>query len=409
MERPPLRATAPPTRSARWDVPSQRALLRHELCELSFYRRLMSASSDDKALLAQLEREYDRFVADDGEAGDPHAVFALRFPPMASRHRSLLSRLAERYHLQGVSYGEHPQRFTAVYKHPRSVARPILRLADLYHAASYYTPPPPPPPSEYKRRRYDGHDKAEGVELEAEEVLPSFDYSRWALEPEAAPAPPDGEPAAPSGFECEIGECHEHILQLWQLKPQPPFDTSARAPFEEEEEAAEEEAEEAEAEVKANAASGAPTGARAPTLGRYFSQLVPEALACRPLPEGFLAVFASASAASAFMQARAADATEGAAAAAAPPTAADAGPGPSSAADTGAAPRPAAPLAAPSSDEGVRLLLGSTSCVARPLSALQRRPRRPAGGAAAPRALQSALRGLGSQQRGGRGGGRGRV
>ena len=62
MDRPPLRATAPPVRTTRWESASQRALLRHELLDLAFYRCLASADDAASALLACLEEEFDAFT-----------------------------------------------------------------------------------------------------------------------------------------------------------------------------------------------------------------------------------------------------------------------------------------------------------------------------------------------------------
>ncbi len=360
VERPPLRVTAAPTRSRPWDAASQRAILRRELLELSFYRLLLRANDEDSALLSQLDSEFTAFVEGGGEDDDPREAFCLRFPPMPPRCRALLSRLASRFHLQAVSFGEDDARWCAVYKHPITAARPVLRIQDFQHAASYYAPPPPPPAPQYKRARYDRREEKTGVDLQATEVPLRFEYGRWTTGAATGAAAASASSAASScaeeeeepkgGFECEIAECHEHILQLTKLDPPPPWEDRSRL----------------------TAADEASTAAGA--AGEYWKRLLPEAEACRALPDGMLAVFASADAARAVLDAKA-----------------------------------AAPASQPDPSGAVRLRLGEATCLASPLSALQRKPSaRGAGGRGVPRALQSALRGIGGPSVGrGRGAPRG--
>ena len=125
---PPLRAVVPPLRESRWTPEWQRKILQRELLSLSFYRRLTTADAAQQRLLERLEEEFDALVAD-ASSCTVGQVYAVRFPPMRGRHRSLVAAVAARYSLEHTSFDQADGlRFGVVYKHPASAAAPVLRL-----------------------------------------------------------------------------------------------------------------------------------------------------------------------------------------------------------------------------------------------------------------------------------------
>ena len=90
---PPLRAVVPPLRESRWTPEWQRKILQRELLSLSFYRRLTTADAAQQRLLERLEEEFDALVAD-ASSCTVGQVYAVRFPPMRGRHRSLVAAVA---------------------------------------------------------------------------------------------------------------------------------------------------------------------------------------------------------------------------------------------------------------------------------------------------------------------------
>ena len=283
-ERPPPRATLPPLRQRVWTPATQRRLLQDALLGVALYRRLRDP--DELELMAQLEKEFDALL-ESAPTLDEHGVYCLKFPPaLPGRARSIIGKIASCYHLQSASFGEEEKRFIAVYLHPRDAMAPPLRMADYAHALSYYSPPPPPPPREAQHRnKYQRRDDGEGdIELEATAVLPlQCDYSPWATHEFAT----GGEEA---GYECEIADCHAHILEL-------KFTNAGLAGV------------------------SAPQAAKRQLLRLLTAD---ELAALRPLPDGWLAVFKSANAARGFV-ARHADGFAAAAAAAAAAVGADDG------------------------------------------------------------------------------------
>lgn len=339
-ERPPPRATLVPLKERVWAASAQRRILQDELLPLALYRPLVGRT-DAAALLADCEAELDAFVADD-TAADGERVYCLRWPPLPPAARRLVAACASRYHLQSTSFDEGNRRFVVVYKHPRDAMAPVLRLADFAHGASYYSPPPPPPRAYEPQRKLARRDGPARYELEAEERTLTCDWTKWA-----SFGADDG---ADDGYECEIAECHEHLLEL---RFAPPLEL-----------------------VRASAIVG------------------DAAVALRPLPDGYVAVFRSAEQARGLIASGLARAPDG------------------SERDRQVK---AGRTWASAHAEGApcQLLLADPlggeplACTARPLSALQRR--RLAGGStgagaspaparagAVPRALQAALRGLGT-------------
>ena len=117
---PPLRAVVPPLRESRWTPEWQRKILQRELLSLSFYRRLTTADAAQQRLLERLEEEFDALVAD-ASSCTVGQVYAVRFPPMRGRHRSLVAAVAARYSLEHTSFDQADGlRFGVVYKHPAS-------------------------------------------------------------------------------------------------------------------------------------------------------------------------------------------------------------------------------------------------------------------------------------------------
>ena len=253
-ERPPPRALLPPHRERQWTAEAHRRLLQGELLDVPLYRKLVSADEDVTELLATLEDELDAFVAD--PSPDAETPTCLRFPPLPGRVRFLIAKCAERYHLQPVTFGQEERRFTAVYKHPRACAPPVLRLSDFAHATSYYTPAAPPQAAYAPRAPMFAGRADAPIELDAAEVPPRHDYARWAV-PAASSAA--AEPA--HGFECEVAGCHEHMLEL-RFGSDAPLPTAERC-------------------------------------------AIAEAVAMRALPAGYVAVFRSAAAAKEFVNAHA--------------------------------------------------------------------------------------------------------
>jgi len=255
VQRPPPRATLPPTRSRAWTAGAHRSILTEELCSLPLYRRLVSSEAD-AALLAQLEREFTALVESAGEDGED--LVCVRFPVyLPSSARALVAACARRFKLRPESFGEEEKRFMAVYMHPRSAVIPVLRLEDFAHATSYYALPPPPPASTYDRRRDQfGRRPDSVVELEAPERPLRHDYSSWR--------PPAPEQREPVGYECEAAGCHAHLIELASFEPE----LDAAGPLR-------------------GAVAGALRGA------------LPGLITLRPLPAGFVAVFSSAAAAEA--------------------------------------------------------------------------------------------------------------
>ena len=210
VQRPPLSAVAKPLREVQWTRESQTALLRHELLDLSLYRRL--EESDSVELLNKLESEFDALLAAPQPIDD---IVFLRFPPMPSRYRKLVTALAERYRLRPAQFGEDKECFVVTYKHPGSLCAPILRIDDFVHAAAYYEPPPPPAAQVYKRNAYIPRQTRDDFEFEGTEVPLRQDYGRWTRDG-CQPAPR----LPPSGYQCEFAGCHEHIIELSSFEPE---------------------------------------------------------------------------------------------------------------------------------------------------------------------------------------------
>jgi hypothetical protein len=210
MQRPPLSVVAKPLREVQWTKEAQSALLRHELLDLSFYRRFEEPDALD--LMSMLEREFDALLAVPQTLDD--SIIFLRFAPMQSRYRKLIVALAERYRLRPAQFGEEKECFVVTYKHPGSVCAPILRIEDFVHAASYFEPPPPPAAQAYKRM-YMPRQTRDDFDFEGTEVPLCQDYGRWTREG-CVPAPR----MPPSGYQCEFAGCHEHILELSSFDPE---------------------------------------------------------------------------------------------------------------------------------------------------------------------------------------------
>ena len=126
MQAPPLRAVVPPLRESRWAPEWQHKILQRELLPLSFYRRLVGCDETEQRLLELLETEFDALVAD-GSSATVGQVYALRFPPMQGRFRSLVAALSSRYGLEYASFEQDGARFGVAYKHPASAVAPVLR------------------------------------------------------------------------------------------------------------------------------------------------------------------------------------------------------------------------------------------------------------------------------------------
>lgn len=332
--RPPPAATLAPLRERVWNAASQTRMLKEELLGVTFYRRIVSCEAD-AALVARLEEEFDALVSRAPEL-EPEGVYCVRFPPgLPGAARFLIARCAERFHLQPHSFGEDEDRFPVVYLHPRDAMAPVLRCADFALAKSYYTPAAPPA-YEHKRPRYERTEKArDEYQLDATELfLSDPDFTPWT----AAAGYGRGSAGA-DGYECEVAACHEHLVEVCGFaedRPAPSLDVAAAC--------------------------------------------IPTAVVLRPLPAGFVAVFASAADARAFLTDRA------------PPTGTPPG-------GTGLAPG-AEPLLL---DAGAAAG-GKWACSGRPLSALHQRRALQLGSrgrGGAPRALQAALRGLGEPGSGG--------
>ena len=73
----------------------------------------------------------------DSSSATAGQVYALRFPPMPGRFRSLVAALSSRYGLEYASFEQDGARFGVAYKHPASAVPPVLRLSDFVLAASY--------------------------------------------------------------------------------------------------------------------------------------------------------------------------------------------------------------------------------------------------------------------------------
>ena len=112
MQAPPLRAVVPPLRESRWAPEWQRKILQRELLPLSFYRRLVDCDEVEQRLLNLLEAEFDMLVAD-AASSTGGQVYALRFPPMAGRYRSLVAAVTARYSLEYASFDQDGLRFSA--------------------------------------------------------------------------------------------------------------------------------------------------------------------------------------------------------------------------------------------------------------------------------------------------------
>jgi hypothetical protein len=223
MQAPPLRAVVPPLRESRWAPEWQRKILQRELLPLSFYRRLVGCDEAEQRLLNLLETEFDTLVTDGSSATVGH-VYALRFPPMPGRYRSLVAAVASRYGLEYTSFDQDSLRFGVVYKHPASAVSPVLRLADFVLAASYYSPPPPPPPPPARAKQQRRAEEVAEIALQAEEVAARGDFAEWRST--AAGGHGDGaswasgQASAEVGYECEVAGCHEHCIVLSGLRPQ---------------------------------------------------------------------------------------------------------------------------------------------------------------------------------------------
>ena len=334
-ERPAPRATLPPLRERVWTVQTQRRLLQDALLGLTLYRKLVT-HEEDAAFVEVLESEFDQLLEKVASLSD-EGVYCLKFPAaLPAPARFLIGKVAERYHLQTHTFGEDEKRFVAVYVHPRDAMAPPLRLADYAHASSYYAPPPPPAAQSRDQQRNKFQRRSDdSVDLEAEELpLSLADLSRWTSNKAYAER-------EEVGYECEIADCHRHLLEL-----------------------------------RCNGVA-APAAARE----RLEQLTTPEALAVvRPLPDGWLCVFRSEAHALAFVERYRA----GEAAAPGEPTTL------------------ALPPCPPNVEAGDATSIGEMeqplTCVARQLSALQRRGGGAGNGArgGAPRALQAALRGLGT-------------
>jgi hypothetical protein len=433
--RPPPAATLAPLRERVWNAASQTRILKDELLGLTLYRRITSCDAD-AALMARLEDEFAALVSRAGEL-EPEGVYCVRFPAgLPGRTRFLIARCAERFHLQPHSFGEDEDRFMVVYMHPRGAMAPVLRCADFMLARSYYAPPPPPP-YEHKRSRYEKAENKtiEEYQLDATELfLNNPDFAPWT-----AAAGYGGGSTGADGYECEVAACHEHLIELTDfsslaggdrpallpeavgvcssaedgqtipslamaatdarpalslevaaacslaqdgpIKPVPPLAMATACNLADAKPAL-------SLDIVAACNSGedgpifplamAATDAQSAPSLEIAAACIPTAVALRPLPAGFIAVFPTATDARAFL--------------------------------TDRAPPPGTPPAGARLAPGAEALLldmggaGVWACSGRPLSALHQRralqlgPRGRGGGA--PRALQAALRGLGGPRGG---------
>ena len=325
MQAPPLRAVVPPLRESRWAPEWQRKILQRELLPLSFYRRLVGCDEAEQRLLNLLETEFDTLVTDGSSATVGH-VYALRFPPMPGRYRSLVAAVASRYGLEYTSFDQDGLRFGVAYKHPASAVSPVLRLADFVLAASYYSPPPPPPPRAHtkQQRRTEVEEVAE-IALQAEEVALRGDFAEWrstaagGLGDGASWA--SGQASAEVGYECEVAGCHEHCIVLSGLRPQqqpqhpqppqPQPQPQPQLPTELSQSRRPDGSLRPAVRVRRGYASpeeqqpaGAAAGQLPPTPLDLpqLRALVPTALALRALPDGAIAVFAGAKEATAWLR-----------------------------------------------------------------------------------------------------------
>ena len=327
-ERPPPRATLPPLKERLWTATSQRRILQDELIGVALYRHLSDGA--DMELISALEDEFHHFLVDP-EAQDADGVFCLRFPTkMSSNARYLIHACAARFHFQTTSFGEDSRRFVVVYKHPRDSMAPVLRLSDYALAASYYVPPAAAvaasePPRKYGR--FGGsHASTGGVaagggppryELGASERPLVGDYSRWVGRVGVKSA--CSRHRDPAGYECEIADCHEHLLELRFVPALSLEELQAALPhlFGDADTARQSDPTIAEwRQPAARVAAGGSHDAGARRGDNYLAELAveptnghvatsPRPLRLRPLPDGFVAVFEGRDEAEAFMAAHA--------------------------------------------------------------------------------------------------------
>ena len=373
MEHPPPSATVPPLRERIYTPASQRRLLQDQLLGVALYRFLVG-SQDAQNLLQLLEREFDALIGGTANLQED-GVYCLKFPPLVGPAHFLIRKCSERYHLQTASFGEEEDRFVAVYLHPRDAMAPVLRLDDFRHARSYYLPPPPPPSQYEPQRKLQRRARDEGYSLDAELLPLTQDYTQWTRATAGTAHYKHGGGGG-DGYECEIAECHEHILEMRTSAASPPAATMSMLA------------------ARLEAWMAHRTASSGDEVGL---------VALRGLPAGCAGVFASADAARRFVDAHRV-----------PNTAAEDGADGFTALSIGAPHEIASPSADEPSpraaDDSAAAVGGAPSepvaCEARVLASLQRRRGGGSGAAAmrgrggAPRALQAALRGMGGGPRG---------
>eukprot|EP01012_Entosiphon_sulcatum_P006456 TRINITY_DN13049_c0_g1_i1.p1 TRINITY_DN13049_c0_g1~~TRINITY_DN13049_c0_g1_i1.p1 ORF type:complete len:369 (+),score=41.40 TRINITY_DN13049_c0_g1_i1:22-1107(+) len=183
--------------------------LRHELLGLNFFRCL--ADEGLRRLAYLVENELHHFLGHP-DANDDEQTYHLRFPFMAPRHRMVLSRVARRFHMDCLSYGD-DLRFAVAYRRPFVCQAPALQLVDFIPGLGYVSPTelaPPVPVVQYRKKRSFGRQtrvEEYEKELEGEPVSLRGDFSPYAIS-----VPPDDEEER--GYDCTIANCHEHILEL---------------------------------------------------------------------------------------------------------------------------------------------------------------------------------------------------